>query len=104
LEYAVLSPALIIAIPALLNMVTDVLFIAYVVSLTTYFRRYQRMLVFTNQRVLVFESEGFYGFKKRFAREVPKVEIPVTSPRRYLSHFTWSRYHDLDEPMFIIKN
>ncbi len=62
------------------------------------------MLVFTDQRVLVFVTKGFYGFKRGFIHELPKLAIPVTARRSYWSQFTWTRYGNLDEPMFIFKN
>jgi hypothetical protein len=104
LEAAAFSPILILTIPALYNTVTAALAALYVASLAIYFRRKARMLVFTDQRVLVFESKAFYGFKSGFNRELPKMAIPVTGSRGYWSHFTWTRYSDIDEAMYIFKN
>lgn len=104
LEAAVFSPVLILTIPALYNAVTAVLAVIYLFTIATYFRRKARMLVFTDRRVLVFESKGVYGSKWGFIRELPQISFPVTARRSYWSHFTWTRYSDLDEPMFIFKN
>jgi hypothetical protein len=59
------------------------------------------MLVFTDQRILVFEWIGFYGSKSRLARELPKIATPVGNFRGIWSRFTWSRFNELDEPAFI---
>jgi|GEM_PF-3922433 len=59
------------------------------------------MLVFTDQRILVFEWIGFYGSKSRLARELPKIATPVGNFRSIWSRFTWSRFNELDEPVFI---
>lgn len=100
-DFLFMSPSLILAIPALFNIVTVVFFCTYWTWFGLYLRKRGRMLVFTNQRFLVFESIGHYGFKSRISRELPKIPTPVSNARRIWRGLTWSRFNQLEEPLFI---
>jgi len=100
-DFLIMSPSLILAIPAFFNIVTVVVFLAYWTWFGLYLRKRGRMLVFTDQRFLVFESTGHYGFKGRISRELPKISAPVGSVRRIGRSIGWRRFNELDEPLWI---
>jgi len=100
-DFLFMSPSLILLIPALFNFVTVVGFCGYWTWFGIYLRRRGRMLVFTDQRFLIFESVGYYGFKSRLSSDLPKIPVPVSRTRRLWRGLTWSRFDELDETIFI---
>ena len=91
-------PPFILLIAPLPKVVILLVLISYLVLATIPLRQTARLIVYTDQRILILQRAGRVGAKYTLLRVLPKGPEPIED-----FHGRWKRSDSLDQPFYIIK-